>query len=147
MNSVYIQNKKEKDSYFIFEMASVYKKVLRSLPKEESRIAAILVNYNYRTAKGILETFLNTLHISYQEKVVEENHYYPGRHISYYSNKNFLGDFGVEENNRFIYFEFDIEMIFKLHKDFKKFVKKDGLTFWKINCDHAIVLCPWMLVL
>lgn len=64
--------------YHLFEIANVYLPRKNDLPQEKMMVAGILVNYNFRDAKGIVEAFLESInaHIDINIQLIGDVVYY-----------------------------------------------------------------------
>lgn len=88
------QNNGIKEPFLLFEIANVYIPQKESLPDEKMMLAGIFANYDFRHAKGILESFLEKLHINEQEII------------------------NLTKVNNFFYFEFEMEKLQLSSRDF-----------------------------
>jgi phenylalanyl-tRNA synthetase beta subunit len=118
-------NKNYPGRYFIFEMANIYLKRPSDLglPDEKMTLAGFFVDYKYRLAKGIIESVLDKLNILWLEVPSDEKFFQAGRHITFLSGKNKLGDFGISKNANSLYFEFDVQALFNAYTPYKSFKK------------------------
>jgi len=113
-------NKGVNDPYHVYEIANIYLPQKNNLPLEEEYLAGLFVNYNYRDAKGIIETLLDQLNISTSFKQSDLNHFIEDYALEVRSKENYLGKFGVVKND-LIYYEFSLENLIKNHRDYKKY--------------------------
>jgi len=116
------QNAGKKDSFHLFEVANIYKPRINNLPEERMNLAGIIVNTNYRQAKGILESFLSEINIKAVYVQEDSKHFLPSKHLSIKTNGRILGSFGVLEKDYSIYYEFDITKLRKASKIVTKFI-------------------------
>lgn len=73
------ENTGVESAYHLFEIANIYLLKKNDLPEEKMMLGGVLVNYNYREAKGTLEVFFESLNI--QKEVSFEQ---VGKNIYYY---------------------------------------------------------------
>ena len=106
----------------IFEVANTYHKRKSSLPEEKLTLAGLFVNYNFRNAKGIVESLLEFLNINHQEVVVKNNRWFiSDSSVSISSGNTEIGKFGKLKSG-FFYYEFEVEKLQKAHNPINKFV-------------------------
>lgn len=116
------ENKHIKTDFHIFEMANVYTPRKNNLPEEKLILAGIFDKFEYRDAKGVVETLLNTLNIDYETKVEDLKNFKPSqRLVFHYKNNNVFGEFGNLENG-YIYYQFSVEKLHKFSNPVKKFI-------------------------
>lgn len=104
------ENLREKEPFHIFEMANVYLPRKGELPKEKMILAGIMVNHSYREAKGVVETLLEKLSISYNFDTEDSENFLPSQRLLIKTKNKRLGQLGVLEGG-FIYYEFDTELL------------------------------------
>lgn len=97
INATY-ENLSEKEGFYLFEMANIYKPRKNDLPNEVRMVGIIFSNYSYRKAKGIVEALYQELHI----------------------NKDFKLE--LIPDTSFIYFEESSEFLRENYHEFAKFV-------------------------
>lgn len=85
------RNSRYRDNLKLFEIGHVY-----SATGEERR-GAILVMHNdsYRYARGIMETLLQELHISFTSNIVEDNHFADSKALQLRHGKTVLATLGI----------------------------------------------------
>ena len=108
------QNSGEKEPFHIFEVANVYLPKPGSLPMEKMMLAGIFSQYNFRGAKGIVESLLQDNKIDYSFEPLDSTFFAPGRRVEIRSGKLYLGQFGILDGEDFIYYEFDCEALRKV---------------------------------
>ena len=106
----------------IFEMANVYIPRKNDLPKEKLILAGVFENYNFRTAKGIIEKLLNLLNIAYKTKIEGVKNYKPSQRLVFENGAIAFGEFGNLENG-FAYYQFDVEKLHKFANNIKTFIQ------------------------
>jgi len=104
-------NSGKKDPFFFFEIANVYLPKTNNLPDEKMTLGAIFSNFEYRSAKGILEALLVSLNINFSFKEEEGASYSAGRRLKVLSKQINLGEFGILEDENLIYLELDIRSL------------------------------------
>lgn len=117
------ENKREEKPFHLFEMANVYipaspKTASRggptkgSLPEEKMTLAGIFsANYNYREAKGIIETFLEEIRVPAIMQPKNDEGYAPGQSLEIKVGSKVVGRFGYREDEYVLYWEFDTEAL------------------------------------
>ncbi len=113
-------NSGETQSFHLFEIANVYLPRKNKLPEEKMMLAGIFANTDYRSAKGVIESLLNKLNISYKLTQADANDFKPAHRLEIKVKGKLLGQFGVLEND-FIYYEFDINTLHKTHRQYPSF--------------------------
>lgn len=117
-------NKGEKEPFFLFEIANVYlpRRVPGgTLPDEKMMLGAVFSNYSYREAKGILEALLKEINIKVNFVPEDSVNFLPARRVKIMSGKNQLGQLGILETNKYIYFELEMEVVRKFAKPFSTY--------------------------
>lgn len=114
-------NKKADDPLHLFEMANIYLPIKSSLPDEKIYLGGIFINYGYREAKGVIETFLSALNIKINFILEDSQGFQASRHTVIKSGDVILGEFGITENYEFIYYEFDVQKLIEYRKPFPSF--------------------------
>lgn len=109
------ENKGEKNSYHLFEMANIYIPRKGKLPNEKMTLGGIFANYEYRKAKGVIEAMLATLNIEPSFFVEEKKDFKPSRRLVAKSGNSEIGEFGILESGDYIYYGFDMEKMRKAH--------------------------------
>lgn len=95
----------------LFEMANVYLPVRAHLPEEKMMLAGIFANYDYRQAKGVVEALLDEINADVYLESENARGFLPNQRLAIKHKKNVLGQFGVLEESRLIYCEFDVELL------------------------------------
>lgn len=98
--------------FHLFEIANVYIPVKGNLPNEKMTLAGIFSKYNYREAKGIIESLLNRLNIDVRLEAEDKLGFLPSKRLVVKSGGKVLGEFGITLEN-FIYYEFEVEELRK----------------------------------
>lgn len=104
------QNSGETEPFHLFEMANVYMPRGGDLPKENMTLAGIFANYEYREAKGIVESLLEELNIKASFIQKDSKDFLPNQRIEIKRNGLVLGQFGTFESG-YIYYEFSTEQL------------------------------------
>lgn len=112
-------NAQEKDPFYLFEMANVYLPKKGTLPEEKLMVAGIFKGYVYRKAKGVVESLLKELRIKSTENAVDMKYFAPSKRVEFKSGSKNLGQFGLLEDEQYIYFEFDFESLRSSQEDLK----------------------------
>lgn len=116
------ENKHIKVPFHLFEIANVYLPKKGALPDEKMILAGIFSQYNFRNAKGIVESLLQDNKIDFSFEPLDSTYFAPGKRVEIRSGKVYLGQFGIldgenfisPEPNLFIYYEFDCETLRKV---------------------------------
>ena len=114
-------NKGIKIPFHLFEAANVYLPQARQLPKEIMTLSGIFSNHSYREAKGVIEAFLEELNISYKIQVEDAKDFLPNQRVLFNINNTKIGEFGVLEQKKYIYYEFEIEKLKRVYKPYNTF--------------------------
>ncbi|MBU0570118.1 hypothetical protein KKB40_05085, partial [Patescibacteria group bacterium] len=114
------ENPGESEPFHLFEMANVYLPRKNDLPEEKMMLAGIMANTNFRTAKGIAESLLESLNIKVKMKARDNGEFPPSQRLVVTSNGQKLGQLGILKEGQ-IYYEFDVELLQKAHKPLKSF--------------------------
>jgi len=85
------------------------------------QIAGIFCNYNYRKAKGIIESVLKELNIDATFTQKDNKYFQPSKGLMIKNKNDCLGILGILENPELIYYEFDIEKLYKYYKPYTSF--------------------------
>lgn len=109
-------NKREKDPFHLFEIANTYLPQEGNLPEERLMLGGIFSQYEYRTAKGIVERLLKELQINSSWKPKDLVGYEKGKTVEVASNKQVLGYLG-HLNGGNIYYEFQVTLLKENSKD------------------------------
>ncbi|MCH7641186.1 phenylalanine--tRNA ligase subunit beta [Patescibacteria group bacterium] len=107
------KNSGEKDPFHLFEMANVYIPQRGDLPDEKMTLAGIFSNYDYRVAKGILKALLEELNVKTTFIQEDFKNFLPSKRLSILVNARKSGQFGVLEENDYIFYEFGVEQLRK----------------------------------
>jgi len=110
-------NTSYKDKFLLFEMANIYIPIRDNLPNEKVFLAGIFVDFDYRNAKGIIEAFLNSLHLDYEFVAQDFADYSPNKHLLIKAKDQDIGHFGYVNKNM-IYWEFETTLLQKYHRDY-----------------------------
>lgn len=105
-------NKGEKEPFHLFEMANVYLLRKNDLPEERMTLGGIFVNFDFRHAKGIVESLL--LELSSDVNFVSEEITWPDGGLVIKNGKDRIGIMGVWQDMQAIYYEFDTEKLRKV---------------------------------
>ncbi|MEK7182637.1 MAG: phenylalanine--tRNA ligase subunit beta [Patescibacteria group bacterium] len=111
--SVAQQNAGEKEPFHLFEMSNVYLPIRGKLPEEKMVLGGIFVGHDYREVKGIIEALLKDLNIEATFKTQDAGGFLLNHRISITSKKEDIGQLGVLTQNKFIYYEFYMELLRK----------------------------------
>ncbi len=90
------------DHFHLFEIANIYIPQ-SSLPEELMTLSGIMKGYDYKTAKGMIEAFLNKLRIVYKFEQKDSKYFKPNQRIVIGD----MGEFGTLING-LIYYSFDL---------------------------------------
>jgi phenylalanyl-tRNA synthetase beta chain len=115
-------NTQEKESFHLFEVANVYIPKRKDLPEEKMMLAGIFAHTSFRQAKGIVESFLEQLHIDYTFELEDREDYIKGTRVKIMVGKNEIGEFGQLENANLFYYQFPVEVLRKVYKQMPAFV-------------------------
>lgn len=94
------------DMFHLFEMANVYLPRKGSLPEEKMTLAGIFTNYDYREAKGIIESLLNQLNCNGLSVIASE----VKQSLEFENGKEKVGELTVAASGS-IYYEFDMQLL------------------------------------
>jgi len=100
------------EDFHLFEIANIYIPQKNNLPIEQLMLAGIFEGYEYRNAKGIIESLLEKLSIKGEFKAQENDGFSAGKSTSILLNNKEIGKFGYIENSNLIYYEFEIAKLF-----------------------------------
>lgn len=103
-------------SFHLFEMSNVYLPRRNDLPEEKLILAGVFKGYDFRSAKGIIETLLTKLRIDVNFNPTEEKDFVAGKCALLVCNKQNIGKFGYAENTENIYYEFNVHDLSRLSK-------------------------------
>jgi len=120
------QNKSVNDIFHQFEMANVYLSGKDDLPEERMTLGGIFYGYSYRQSKGIIENLLSELNVNAEFVPEDSQGFRPSRRINIKSAKTILGEFGILENDDFIYYGLDTKRLidaYNPHPSFKSIPK------------------------
>lgn len=114
----------EKEPFHLFEVANVYLPRKGNLPDERMILAGILVNYDFRQARGVVEGLLAEVNLAAKFTASDSAYFMPSRRLVISVSGKDIGQFGVMEDGK-IYFEFDLELLRKSlkPKGFKSLAK------------------------
>lgn len=124
-----VSENKKRQEIKIFELAKVYLKEGRNLPREQSMLAGVIKKQNagFYETKGLLEQLLADLGI---KNITFKNSEKGGLGASLYINKEYLGEIEVLDNN-LIDFEINFELVLKyatLKKEYRPLGKYPPIT-------------------
>lgn len=102
------------ESFYLFEMSNIYIPRKNELPEERLMLAGVFEGYKYRDAKGIVEALLEKLHLDVYFDTVESKGFAAGKCVSIVVGSNTIGLLGYPENSNRIYYELDVQKLFKL---------------------------------
>lgn len=108
------------DNFLIFEIANAYMPQGNNLPKEEPKLGLIFKGYNYRHAKGVLETLLEKLNISYSWKQFDMQYHLRSTGLTVKSHGIILGNLG-KVSDKLIFAQFDVKNLSKTANEFSKY--------------------------
>jgi len=114
------QNPGETESFHLFEIANVYLPKKNDLPVEKMMLAGIFSNIDFRTAKGIVESLLESLNIKTEMKAKDNGKFPPSQRLVISSGNQKLGQLGILKEGQTCY-DFDVEALQKVHKPLKTF--------------------------
>jgi phenylalanyl-tRNA synthetase beta chain len=101
--------------FHLFELSNVYIPRPNDLPVEKLMLAGIFHGYtNYRDAKGVVEALLEKLNVQVTFVSEDQKGFDASRCAIVKSKSEIVGKIGYVEGSDFIYYEFDIEKIFKI---------------------------------
>lgn len=116
------ENKGTFEKFHIFEMANVYLPKKNDLPEERMMLAGIFENHDYRSAKGIVEALLQKLKIDVNFDIQETKDFTAGKCAKITTDKEDVGLIGYPQGTNFVYYEFEVEKLFKLSRNVKEYV-------------------------
>jgi len=102
------------ESFHLFEMSNIYIPRKNDLPEERLMLVGIFEGYKYRDAKGIVEALLEKIHLNADFEMVESNGFSAGKCAAIMVGKMEVGRIGYPENSKYIYYEFEVEKLYKL---------------------------------
>ena len=124
------------ETFHLFEMANVYLPRRADLPEEKIILAGIFEGYKYRDAKGIVEALLEKLHLSENFETAELKGFAAGKYAVIVVEKEEIGRVGYPENSENVYYEFEVDKLFKLaqknneYKEISKYpAQVEDITF------------------
>jgi phenylalanyl-tRNA synthetase beta chain len=109
------ENSHQKEAFHLFEMANIYLPRKGGLPEEKMTLAGIFSQYSFRQAKGIIEALLDELNIKAKIEAEDSKGFLPSQRIVIKVKNKRLGEFGVLEDNQYLYYEFDVEALCKAY--------------------------------
>ncbi len=113
----------EKEPFHIFEIANTYnQKGKENLPEEKVTLGGIFWHYSFREAKGIVESLLSKLNIEYKEEIEDTQGFVPSQRIIIKVKGEVVGEFGVVSEDGLIYWEFLVEKLRGVSRDFGKYI-------------------------
>ena len=105
------RDSESRNKFHLFEMSNVYLPRKGELPEEKMMLAGIFHLYTYEQAKGIIESLMDELHISPDYKPEDKPGFIKNQVLAIFNKNNLLGMFGVVQNERFIYYELNLETL------------------------------------
>lgn len=117
------ENAGREEPFHLFEVANIYLARKNDLPDERIILAGVFANYSYKKAKGVIEALLEKLNIAYKFVPEDSKGFSPSQRISINVAGISLGEMGVTEDGKLIYYEFPMELLIKFAKDFRPFKK------------------------
>ena len=117
------------EPFFLFEMSNVYLPTRGQLPEEKMMLGGVFAGFTYQQAKGIVEAVLQELRISAKFTPSDTKGFNPNQRLEISCKNLNLGQFGILEQDRSIYFEFDVEALQKsgfLNPTYKPIPKYPG---------------------
>jgi len=115
------QNRSEKNSFHIFEMAKVYITRKDDLPEEKMKLAGIFSGYDYREAKGVVEAVLSEINLGPKFVAEEAEGFQASKRVAIKQKGEIIGEFGVLEGENYIYYELDIDFLQKIQKAYPSY--------------------------
>lgn len=115
------QNSGEKDPFFMFEMSNIYLPRKDKLPDEQMTLGVVFANYEYRKAKGILEALLISLNADAGFEAEDSKYFSPSKRLVVKSQGSKIGEFGILENTKLIYFEFNMQKLKNSYRQIKPY--------------------------
>jgi phenylalanyl-tRNA synthetase beta chain len=111
-----LQNLGTFEKFHLFEMANVYIPRANDLPDERLMLAGVFsgYDYSYRKSKGVIEAFFEKLHIPVIFEPQDSKGFSASKCATISSGKEVIGKIGFVDNNNLIYYEFEVEKLFKL---------------------------------
>lgn len=100
----------KEEEFHIFEMSNVYLPRANDLPEELLTLAGILVGYDYRLAKGVVEAFLEKLNIDASFIGQDMMGFSASRAVQIKAKGIDIGVMGLTDEN-FVYYEFEVEKL------------------------------------
>lgn len=119
--SAAVSNINTADKFHLFELTNVYLPQANDLPIEKLMLGGIFNGYDYRDAKGILEALSKKLHIKVAFTAEDLKGFDASKSAVIKSAVENIGRVGFVENTNYIYYEFDLEKIYKLSPSIIKF--------------------------
>lgn len=112
----------EKEPFHLFEIANTYiQKGKDFLPFENIVLGGVFFHYSFREAKGIVESLIARLNIEYKEEVEDAQGFITSQRIVLKVKGEKIGEFGVVSEDGLIYYEFILEKLKKVSRDFGKY--------------------------
>ncbi len=110
------------EKFHIFELSNVYLPNGNDLPLEKPMLSGVFFGYDYRRAKGVIETFLEKLHIEALFNQVDKSPFLPGRCLLIRNGDERIGMMGYIDE-KIIYYEFDPIILKQKHREYPKYKK------------------------
>lgn len=115
-------NARNLEPFHLFEVSNVYHARKNNLPDEIVMVAGIVARSDFRHAKGIVETLLDSLHISYSQHPVLLEGFVSDQSIRFDAKTKPLGKFGKLSQKNYYYYEFSVTALQSVAKKVKQFV-------------------------
>lgn len=97
--------------FHLFEMSNIYLPTRGELPEEKMMLAGVFSGYSFQEAKGLIEALLEELRINAEFTPNDTRGFLPNQRLSISKDKLTLGQFGVLEQGKTIYYEFDVQSL------------------------------------
>jgi len=114
-------NSRNTEIFHLFEIAKVYIPVKHKLPDEIVMAAGIIVNSDYRHAKGIVEHLLQSQNIKATEVQKSLPHFDTQESLVFNIKKTSLGSFGRLKNSKNYYYEFEVQKLQSFASQVKRY--------------------------
>ncbi len=114
------ENSGVKEAFHLFEIANIYLPKRGSLPEELMTLAGVFVNNSYQNAKGVVEALLEKLNTDYEFFPEDSKGFLPSRRVVIKASGTLIGQMGETEAGN-IYYEFPMQSLQKVAKEFKPF--------------------------
>lgn len=115
------QNGEGDYTFHLFEIANLYLPRKGSLPEEKMMLGGIFAKEDFKKAKGLIESLLETLNIRAEFRQEDLRDFVSSRRIEIYSEAGYLGQFGELDKGKYLYYEFEVEPLRKVSKPFASY--------------------------